>query len=117
MSFRIIPLSVLFFFISSAFSLLSSSATAESLRCKTDFVQIGDTKADVVVKCGEPQITDSFCEKTEQRFLKSDGTSGFIESCENIDIWTYNPGPGQFWTHLYFEKGKLREMKYGERVK
>lgn len=89
---------------------------AESLRCKNDTVQIGDSKADVVVKCGQPQLTDSICEKTQKRFLKSDGTSGFIEACENIDIWTYNPGPGQFWTHLYFEQGKLREMKYGDRV-
>lgn len=96
--------------------LFGTQAYAESMRCQTDIVQVGDTKADVVRKCGQPQFTDTFCEKTQRRFLKNDGTAGFIEDCENIDIWTYNPGAGQFWTHLYFEKGKLREMKYGDRV-
>lgn len=98
------------------FSFFSAFSAAESLRCKTDIVQIGESKADIFTKCGQPQLTDTFCEKTQRRFLKDDGSAGFVESCENIDVWTYNPGKGQFWTHLYFEKGKLREMKYGDRV-
>jgi hypothetical protein len=96
-----------------AFSLASN---AESLRCKGDIVQVGDTKSEVTVKCGDPEMTDSFCEKFQQKIRNSDGTFSFFQSCENVDIWTYNPGKGQFWTNLYFAQGKLREMRYGKRV-
>ena len=37
---------------------IAQFATAESMRCKNDIVQIGDTKADIVEKCGAPEITD-----------------------------------------------------------
>jgi len=94
----------------------SSEAAAESLRCNGDIVSIGDSKADVTLKCGAPSMTDSFCEKVPVRFVKRDGTEAYGETCEDVDVWTYNPGKGQFWTHLYFSHGKLREMKYGERV-
>lgn len=101
-----------------ALSLLTSSyVNAESLRCNGDIVDIEDTKAEVIQKCGSPEITDSFCEKTFKEIMQSDGKVTKIESCENVDIWTYNPGKGQFLTNLYFAQGKLREMRYGDRVK
>lgn len=96
--------------------IFSQQAAAESLRCNGDIVSIGDSKADVTLKCGAPSMTDSFCEKVPVRFVKRDGTEAYGESCEDVDVWTYNPGKGQFWTHLYFSHGKLREMKYGNRV-
>jgi hypothetical protein len=101
------------------FGAIAPQAFAESLRCKGDIVDIGDTKADVVQKCGNPEMTDSFCEKIADRERvprRDGGTTVIVENCENIDIWTYNPGKGQFWTHLYFARGKLREMRYGDRV-
>ncbi len=98
-------------------SLFTAFTAAESLRCNGDIVDIGDTKAEVVTKCGNPKITDSYCEKSEQQIRQSDGKVAVIDSCENVDIWTYNPGKGQFLTNLYFAQGKLREMRYGDRVK
>lgn len=97
--------------------LLGENTQAESLRCKGDIVEIGDTKADVVQKCGQPEITDTYCEKTRKQIMHPNGEITSYESCDNIDVWTYNPGYGQFWTNLYFSQGKLRDMKYGDRVK
>jgi Protein of unknown function (DUF2845) len=91
-------------------------AHAESLRCKGDIVDLGDTKADVFRKCGEPVMKDTYCEKTPFKIKQSDGNYSVTERCENVDIWTYNPGKGQFWTNLYFAEGQLREMRYGDRV-
>jgi len=96
--------------------LLSLSAHAESLRCKGDIVEVGDAKIDVYRKCGEPVLKDSYCEKIPIKIKQMDGTYNIVEHCENIDVWTYNPGKGQFWTNLYFSEGKLREMRYGDRV-
>jgi hypothetical protein len=97
--------------------LIAGIANAESLRCKGDIVDIGDTKAEVIVKCGQPELIDSFCEKSAKKIRQQDGSLTLVESCENVDIWTYNPGKGQFWTNLYFAEGQLREMRYGDRVK
>jgi len=96
--------------------LLPLSVQAESLRCNGDIVDIGDTKIDVYRMCGEPSFKDTFCEKTPYKIKQNDRNYSVSEYCENIEIWTYNPGKGQFWTNLYFQEGKLREMKYGDRV-
>jgi hypothetical protein len=95
---------------------LAHFAKAESLRCNGDIVDVGDAKIDVFRKCGEPVLKDNYCEKTTFRAKRSDGTYDIMERCEYIDVWTYNPGKGQFWTNLYFSEGRLREMRYGDRV-
>ncbi|GGY70047.1 hypothetical protein GCM10011613_13050 [Cellvibrio zantedeschiae] len=96
--------------------LLSHVVKAESLRCNGDIVEVGDAKVDVYRKCGEPVLKDSYCERTPIKIKQSNGNYDLIERCENIDVWTYNPGKGQFWTNLYFSQGRLREMRYGDRV-
>jgi len=94
----------------------SSVASAESLRCNGDIIEVGEAKVEVFRKCGEPSFKDSYCEKIPVRIKQTDGNYLLAETCENVDIWTYNPGKGQFWTSLYFSQGKLREMRYGDRV-
>jgi hypothetical protein len=104
---------------------LSSPSIAESLRCKTKLAQIGDTKADVIDKCGDPIMTDSFCQPIAiaaqpqgvQNGNNNVQNNTVISTCENIDIWTYNPGSGKFMTHLYFSRGELQSIRYGDRVK
>lgn len=97
-------------------ALLSVAAHAESLRCKGDIVEVGDAKVDVYRKCGEPELKDAYCEITPIKVKQTHDTYSVVEHCENIEVWTYNPGKGQFWTNLYFSQGRLREMRYGERV-
>lgn len=104
---------------------LSSPGFAESLRCKTKLAKVGDTKAEVMEKCGDPIMTDSFC----QPIAVSTPPQGVqigdnnvqnniaIATCENVDIWTYSPGKGKFITHLYFARGQLQSIRYGDRVK
>ncbi len=96
--------------------LLTQPIHAESMRCQGDIIDIGDSKVDVYRKCGEPIFKDSYCEKIPVRIKRKDGGWDTVETCENVDVWTYNPGKGQFWTNLHFKEGKLREMRYGDRV-
>ena len=104
---------------------LSSSCFAESLRCGRTIAQIGDTKADVLEKCGVPLVTDTFCEPIAQVAQPQGVQNGdnnvqyntAIATCENVDIWTYTPAKGKFVTHLYFSRGELQTIRYGDRVK
>jgi len=77
-------------------SFLAHSAYAESLRCKGDIIDIGDIKIDVLRKCGEPVLKDTYCKKIPIRIKQADGYWETLEQCENFDVWTYNPGKGQF---------------------
>lgn len=80
---------------------------AETLNCKNDFVNVGDSKASVLLKCGEPLMKDSYC--------ISDSTANNSD-CQSIETWTYNPGSGQFLTTLKFSEGKIIEIEYGDRI-
>ena len=95
----------------------AASAQTQSFRCKNDLVNVGDSKSSVLNKCGEPVSRDSFCKPVQAPAAASpNGTVVQVESCQNVDDWTYNPGRGQFMTSLQFEAGKLVSIKYGERV-
>jgi hypothetical protein len=104
--------------------IIAGVAQADSLRCGTKLAQIGHTKADVIDICGSPTYTDSYCEplttnlqvQAQQQGDNNIQNNIAIQSCRNIDIWTYKPGSGQLTAHFYFTEGKLRKIERGERI-
>jgi len=121
---------ILAFLASSAFT----GASAQSLRCKGDLAQIGNSKGTILQKCGEPVMKDSFCKPVQETVSSSvpvttptvPTTSGSttasattnvtVNTCQQVEEWTYNPGYGQFMTMLLFEGGSLKSIRYGDRV-
>ena len=108
--------------------LISVSATAEdSFRCGSKLVSIGDSKYQVLAKCGEPSYTEVRREKKIQRDLYPDlfppaGYQGrreqemyrepfLVEQYINIEEWTYNRGANSLLTTLTFENGKLVDVE------
>lgn len=107
-------------FHATAAGLYGSSIDAQSLRCNGDLAQLGDAKASVLQKCGQPFFAESFCKPADQVVLPSAsaGTATVnILPCEQVDEWSYNPGSGQFITILRFEGGVITSIRYGDRVK
>jgi hypothetical protein len=103
-----------------ALALVPALAAAQSFRCKSDLVNSGDSRATVLLKCGEPVVKDTFCKPVQPQSFPgaaSGSTVVNVVPCESVDEWTYNPGYGQFMTTLRFEGGKLVSIKYGDRVK
>ena len=117
MQFAFIP--PVFAALLAVFAISSASAETTSFRCKNDLVNLGESKASVLQKCGEPVVKDSFCKPIEPAVTASapNATVINVNACQNVDDWTYNPGRGQFMTSLQFEAGKLTTIKYGDRVK
>lgn len=109
-------------------SSLFTGASAQSLRCKGDLAQIGNSKGTILQKCGEPVMKDSFCKPVETvvgapiATPAVPGTPGgtttnvTVNTCQQVEEWTYNPGYGQFMTMLLFEGGSLKSIRYGDRV-
>jgi hypothetical protein len=115
----------------SAIALLSilcifgSVGAASAFRCGTQLVSEGDTRAEVIQKCGDPTFVDSWEEELIQRdygVRDYDPRTGRYQGSREpflvkvqvkIDLWTYNLGSTQFTRYLRFENGILKEITTG----
>jgi len=105
----------------------SGALAVDTFRCKNDLVQIGDSKATVMTRCGEPMMKDSSCEVLSGQQPDAYGRQvttdaygrrvGAAPACETVEKWTYNPGLGDFYTTIRFERGNITSITYGDRVK
>lgn len=98
------------------------ACAADTFRCRNDLVQIGDSKATVMTRCGEPMMRDSSCEapRGASQTITTDqyGRQVIVQpACETVEKWTYNPGVGDFYTTIRFERGVITAIVYGDRVK
>ena len=107
---------------------------ADSMRCGNKLVSNGDSKAEILLKCGEPLTRETIAieENTEYAELalkypllykhgllknKRGAVIGKETTVtQNIDQWTYHLGQGKFLRILYFEGGKLVAIEEGDRM-
>lgn len=82
---------------------------AFALRCGQELVTVGDTKLDVLAKCGEPFRSDRHGLELRETSDDFRGIRTFI----NVDEWTYNLGPHRLLHYLRFENGRLKEIDTG----
>jgi hypothetical protein len=75
-----------------------TAVDAYGLRCGNDLVDVGDSKIDVLAKCGEPVVRDEWYE--EESFRRSSVSI-------RVEEWTYNFGPTRFIYFLKFKNGRL----------
>lgn len=108
----------------------SDAGAADTLRCGSRIVTIGETRAAVRAKCGEPTSVEVRYEKRIQRDFYRDlfpprGTERlrerekyrdplFVEVYVEIEEWTYNLGPTSFVRYLTFENGRLVDIAMGD---
>ena len=128
---------LILFICATIFVVSSTPALADGLRCGNKLVVTGDTKLEVLKKCGEPDfketikmlktskhvnIADSTGSKLTSRHStvssSNTGQSGITlgtETIEAIDQWSYNQGPTQFIKILTFRGGRLETVEAAER--
>ncbi|MHC1742319.1 MAG: DUF2845 domain-containing protein [Syntrophobacteraceae bacterium] len=89
------------------------------MRCGSDYALVGDTKYDVLSKCGEPKLKDvvgttgsgGFSGKGRRR--SHGGQGAFTELI--VEEWTYDRGSTDFVYTLVFEGNRLVTVKRGSR--
>jgi hypothetical protein len=81
---------------------------ADDVNCGGLRIFAGDTKPDVVRKCGEPTYKD-------YRRVQKRRETGFGEErvTVNIEDWTYNFGPDYLLLFLTFENGRVVNIRTG----
>ena len=74
-----------------------------TLRCGTALISVGDSMAEVLLKCGEP-------------FTRDDVGVKYAGSTERfVELWAYAFGYGRFLKLLTFEAGRLVRIENGAR--
>ncbi|HMK60499.1 MAG TPA: DUF2845 domain-containing protein [Dissulfurispiraceae bacterium] len=118
---RIIGVTVcLLVFMAMTFSVTAVFASEDTFRCGLNVVAVGDSKYQVLAKCGKPSDKDVRREKRIKRDLYRDlfpppgqgereryREPFLVEEYVNIEEWTYDRGPSSLITVLTFENGKL----------
>jgi hypothetical protein len=119
-----------FIFFLSLFFIASSNVSANGFYCDGKLISVGDTKYEVLGKCGEPDFIDVRTEKRVKRdyyrelvplwdFNRYSTRQLYREPflvVEEVVIeeWTYNFGPTRFIRYLTFENGKLVNIVSGD---
>jgi hypothetical protein len=98
------------FFVALTF-MFFSAPNSWALRCGSDLVSDGDSKAQVLVTCGKPTSKETSCEnKREYTTTTKSGKIKKHRKCDRkLETWHYNCGSGDFIYKLTFENGKLRQ--------
>ena len=88
-------------------------APAYAFRCGTHLVSEGDTRGQVVAKCGDPTEVDhrSVWRAPLVWFHGRPvrATEGLVEV--PVELWIYNLGPNQFMRRVRFEDGVVVEIE------
>jgi hypothetical protein len=85
-------------------------ARADSLRCDGGIVQVGDSKLDLLAKCGRPSLSEDGAREAGT-FDARNGVArrAFVP----VDVWTYDFGRNRFVQLVRLVKGKVAAIERG----
>jgi hypothetical protein len=95
------------------FGLLACSP-AFAFRCGTALIVEGDTRSEVLAKCGEPTDVVELRSVFRRPMIWTNGRPYFIgrDYMEvPVEAWVYNLGPNKFMRRLRFEGGVVAEIE------
>jgi hypothetical protein len=88
-------------------------ALADSLRCQGGLVAVGDTKLDLLGKCGRPALTEQRNVERGGGVLRGGSGQASLVATVPVETWTYNFGPRQFVQYVTLEGGRVTGVERG----
>jgi hypothetical protein len=93
---------------------LAGPARGDSISCDRGIVSTGDSKLDLLAKCGEPALMEARLEERSHSQLSQDGRSIATRSVTvRVERWTYNFGPQRFLQFVTLETGRVTSVERG----
>ncbi len=86
-----------------------SDLFASTLSCAGGIVSVGDSRVDLLAKCGEPDHKESHEEAVSERLDPGVRQKTYI----TVEDWTYNYGPTQFMRIVTLRNGKVSHIEAG----
>jgi hypothetical protein len=92
----------------------TGTALGDSIHCDRGIVSTGDSKLDLLAKCGEPALMEARFEERSHFQVSPDGRSGASRSVAvRVERWTYNFGPQRFLQFVTLETGRVTQVERG----
>ncbi|MBI5069399.1 MAG: DUF2845 domain-containing protein [Deltaproteobacteria bacterium] len=92
------------------------AAADGSLRCGSALVSVGDSKLDLLGKCGRPALEEQQPRETGASYRDRESGAGWRQrSYGVVDRWTYDFGTGSFIQIVTMELGKIVRIEQGGR--
>ena len=94
-------------------ALAAASPAYAALRCGTHLVSEGDTRSEVIAKCGQPAEIDQRTAILRRPLVWIGGrpvTVGESLIEVPVEVWVYNFGPNKLMRRLRFEDGLLVDI-------
>jgi uncharacterized protein DUF2845 len=92
----------------------ASAASDSSLRCDGGIVSVGDSKLDLVGKCGWPALQEDLAGERTTTVFERRGQVAFNRSVTaKAERWTYDFGPNRFIQIVVLESGKILRIDRG----
>ncbi len=109
---------LIFSFVVLILALSSSDLYSATLDCAGGIISVGDSRVDLLAKCGEPYRTESHDEEISERLDQGVRQKIYI----TVEDWIYNYGPNQFMRIVTLRNGKVVNIRtgnygYGKEVK
>ena len=85
-------------------------------RCAGGIVAEGDSRLSLVYKCGQPQLTDSFCAPVFYGPWPTPVPEPFASTvlpCQLTELWLYERGPGNLVATVTLRAGRVQSIRYG----
>jgi len=79
-------------------------------QCEDRIISIGDTKNEVVAKCGDPFYRTVHNEELWEPL----GSNSSRKVVVNVEEWTYNFGPQRFMRIITFRNGRVVDVRTGD---
>jgi hypothetical protein len=91
-------------------ALAAGPARADSVRCPGGIVQTGDSKLDLLAKCGRPSLVEDRASE-KGAFDARNGVARRVIA--PVDVWTYDFGRNQFVQLVRLVRGKVVSIERG----
>ena len=85
---------------------LAAAAPSLAMRCGNNLVDVGDTKIEVLAKCGEPALK----EEVGEDFSRESDNRDTRKERRYVEKWTYNFGSTRFIYVLTIKNGKVIDI-------
>jgi hypothetical protein len=86
-----------------------SVTQAASFTCTGGIISAGDSRTDLIMKCGEPDRKDSHNEEIVERTDREITRKIYI----TVEEWTYDLGPRQFMRIVTIKNGTISDIRTG----